>query len=388
MTAADIIRARAKDRNEGNYRAGGSDYLELPAGVHLFKPKVEKGECVEYSLDFITYVVTSPKHPDNIPVGMPWLRLPFWLHSNIGSDGKRMVCRRTLGEHCFLCDERNKLFGEQAPKAQTDALRASFRELYIMLNKDDEFEVMEMAYKNFGKKLDGKIQRLKDKTAGFFEHKASDGGHTAIVTFIAEQYMRSTYPVLDEIDFEERDDIDIDPADVPNLEEMLVIPSDLELKAAYYDMDESDLSEINETPTKEEDDEEPVRRKSRRSEPEEKEEKQEGDEAETRRHRRSRQETPEDEQADEEEKPARRSSRRSVKQEEPNNSDLGPTCPHGHQYGVTVKDGTDECDDCDMWKQCMTASKTVESSESNDAVEEKTDTEQPRRRKRVARRRV
>lgn len=316
-SARELIQERAKQRLSGNY-TGRQGYLLLPEGAGRFRPEADK----EYALDFCQYIVKTSNHLDRVPKGTPWLRLPFFRHDGIGSGRAQFICPRTYGGNCFLCQERQRLFDEEAEKKYTDNLRASFRELYILITEDDEFEVMEMAYNNFGKKLDRKINRLNDLRTGFFEHSASEGGHTLICDFAEERMDKDTvYPVLDSIEFEPRDDLPINPEDVPNLEDMIEVATNVQMKAAYYDLEEEEVSELEEEPQETEEDDEKeekprARGRGKRGKDQEEVEDDEGEQEEPVRRGRSRAKKKEEDE-EEEKKPSRGRSRgRSKKKEE------------------------------------------------------------------------
>jgi len=391
MSARELILARAKDRISGNF-GNSNKHVILPNTVQAFSPEVE----TEYEIDFVPYAVKHDSHPERIPVGMGWPRRPFWLHRNIGSEHRAFVCRKSVGKPCFLCQERNKLFQEEASKAATDALRASYREMYLIYNKkEDQFEVFEVAYSNFGEALDRKINRMNDKRCGFFE---LEGGYTAICFFIEESFGKNKFAVLDEIDFEPRKDLDLDMEEIPCLDDMLVIAENKEMKAAYYDLELSEVEDLE----GDEEVEKPTRSRRSAKTEETEEEVEEEKPSRSRRSAKVEDEKPsrsrrsaraEDDEAEEEEKPSRSRrrekveeeveerpsrSRRSAKVEDEDedeeddevkfhkvaaeeakpsrtrkpakDSGLGPECPHGHEYGVDPIH--EECEECTMWDKC------------------------------------
>lgn len=369
VNKTQILKKRAKERQEGLYNTSTNNHLNLPQGVTMFKPELGKKGDAEYDFDFITYIVKSGKHPDGVPPGETWFRVPFYKHSGIGGDSTSFTCPRTFKKECFLCSERNRLFSENADKTLTDNLRASYRELYIMLNLDDEYEVMEMAYKNFGKKFDRVISKANGKETGFFEHSSKDGGHTVKALFIEEKYGSLSYPVLDEIEFEPREDIDIDPEEVPCLESMLVIPSNIDMKKAYYDMDEDEIKAFEDEGQEDDNsDRKPVRRRRKRNDSnEEDEEKQSGDETEEKRSRRRRpSKTEEDKEEDKE------------KGDDETNQDHSK-CPEGLEYGVSIDEDHDECENCLYWKDCREEADKNKSANEDD--KDDGDEEEPSKRK-------
>ena len=115
-------------------------YLNLPKGVGVFNP--EPGG--RHYLDFLPYKVTSDNHPDKdvaneIAIkGSWWYRLPFKVHRNIGALNESVVCPTSIGKKCPICEYRTKRMKEGAPKEETDALRPSLRNLYLVVPINDK----------------------------------------------------------------------------------------------------------------------------------------------------------------------------------------------------------------------------------------------------------
>src|SRR5262245_12225552 len=85
-------------------------YLKLPKGVNIFKETPGK-----IHVDIIPYMVTDPhhmdkdpEHPDGANPGNPWYKKPILVHRNVGAEKQSMICPRTAGKKCPICEERQK----------------------------------------------------------------------------------------------------------------------------------------------------------------------------------------------------------------------------------------------------------------------------------------
>ena len=142
------VQERAKNRDKG-----GIPYLRLPEGTDIFEPKAKT-----YELSIIPYLVESEVNPDCEPGYLDYRRKIF-VHHDIGPDGTSVLCRRTIGEPCPICEYRNTLSWDD-DEDEMRQLRAQEREIYniIDLNKDeDEVLIAIISYGNFGELLDDEI---------------------------------------------------------------------------------------------------------------------------------------------------------------------------------------------------------------------------------------
>ena len=194
----DKIRHRAESRRN----LGGLDTLELPEGVELYKP--EKGP-VEF--DILPYVVSVDTHPE-VKKGEQWYERTYLAHRNIGPEEKFLICPRTIGKRCPICEEHQKL--KKDPNAEeevVDALRAKERELFNVVMKDGDGSVMILDISTFlfGRKLEEEIREGDEANAAFAE---LSGGKTLKVRWESKNMGTNKFVEAGRIDFMDREDID------------------------------------------------------------------------------------------------------------------------------------------------------------------------------------
>ncbi|HDY89549.1 MAG TPA: hypothetical protein ENH82_15740 [bacterium] len=310
----------------------GTRYLSLPSGVEQFKP--EKGSI---KFDIMPYLVTDEHHLDrddengDAVVGDIWWKRPFKVHKGVGVDGDTVVCPKTIGKPCPICEHGKKLNDDGEEWDDIKEIFAKDRSLYIIIpidasNFDEEYEekpyVFDMSYHLFEKQLDEELG--VDEENEVFPNL--EGGKTLDVRFREKKFGKISFYETAVIKFEDREqDYEDDYVDeMPNLDEMLTILSYDQLKTMFFeqgDPDEEETQEFEEV--KEEETTKPARKPKTitktNQEPE-----------------------PEEEVEEEKTKPIRKTASKESKNK----------CPHGHVYG---QDGNekDECGDCELWDDCM-----------------------------------
>ena len=361
----------------------GYGYLDLPKGIEPFV--VDEG-VREVSLDFLPYEVSDAKHPDRDPqfdIAMPgslWYRRPFKVHRNVGANNETVVCPKSVGKPCPICDYQKKRMNEKAEKKRMNEkaekeeiveLYAKPRSLYAVIpigmrKIEEKVHIWDMSDKLFQEILNDDLS-LHPENLSF---PSLSGGKTAILTLKWKNLGKVTYPEVRAIDFEERDAYSEKILDeVPDLDKMLRILSYEQIEAKFFETEEEEtggaLHEVEERPRRhvereEEKEEAPPRR--RRAENQEREEP-------PQRSRRSRAEEPEKElerkrKATEEFVP----QRGSAEGEYNSSADTTPVerprrnraveekttdrCPYGHVFGEDAEKFND-CDICKIWKECI-----------------------------------
>lgn len=345
----------------------GVSYLNLPKGMKLFKEDSKR-----YRLDVLPYVVKNiKKHSDaqNIESDI-WWRLPFKVHKNIGPDRKDIVCPRTIGRKCKICEDRQKLYNDpHGDEEVAKLLKAKDRVLYYVIpRKSKDFEnkphLWEISYFCFGKELDKEIDYEEDY-AGFAD---PEDGYTLDVRFATEKLGKNSFIKCDRIDFRKRDDIDDEVfEDLPDLMDCLVILSKEEIDAIYDGID--DVSGYDDDKDEEDDDDEDI------DDIVDEEDDEDDDEDD------------DDEEDEEDELTADdifemkkkelnklvKENKLKIKAKDKNkikeyrkavisaldlNEDEDEDeeeCPHGYEFGVDNGE-YDECDDCDNYDECLEAS--------------------------------
>jgi hypothetical protein len=340
--------ARQKSKQKSNF-----GYLKLPKDVKMYKE--EEGR--QY-LDIIPYIVSSKRHidrhpddPDSAHMDNPWYKKPIYVHHNVGPEKKSVICPKTEGKPCPICELRDQEFKE-GMDAKEVTPKAQFRNLYVVIPKnnkeyDEEMHLWDISQFCFQDQLNTELD--EDPDAAIFP--GPEDGYTLKIRFSEEEFSGNSYLKTSRIDFDERDDqYDEDIMDeAPNLDECIELFSYDELKDLFMGLDVDDdddeeppKSRRNRKEEEEEEEEEEKPRRSRRNKKEEKEEEEEEEEKPSRsRRNKKKQEEPEEEPEEEEEKPRR--SRRNKKEEKEDSSK--PACPKKHKFGNDW-DEFDDCDDC------------------------------------------
>ena len=324
-------------------------YLNLPKGVKSFS--VAEGTR-KVTLDIIPYVVTDPKHPDNLinpnvaQVGDLWYKRPVKIHRSVGADNESIICPKSIGKSCPICDYQKKRFADGADSKSDEMkeLYAKSRSIYAIIPQGvEEYEdevicVWDMSEFLFENIL---IEELRDDPDSEI-FPSLEEGKSLEVTFKWEEFGKNKYPKARKIEFVDRDPYDESILDeVPNLDTIFKVLSYKEIEAKFF---ETDLEETGGELKDIEVDEPPVERKSRRKVKEEEPEKEVEKPA-----RKSRRKEPEAE-VEKEEPPRRRERSRPAKEEDAP-KDATNKCPHGHVYG-TDNDVHDACYDCEAFDDC------------------------------------
>jgi len=320
-----------KDAERQKRQASSYGYLNLPKGVNVFSP--EPGGRAK--LDFLPYEVTDTQHPDlnkelEIAVqGSLWYKHPFKTHRNIGVDNESVVCLTSIGKKCPICEKRSELIRSGADKEDTDALKPSLRNLYIVFPLDSkEYEakphIWDMSQWLFQNLLNEELEEDDD----YAVFPDLEEGLTLKIRFDSKTFGKGKpFAEASRIDFLERNDQYTEDIldEVPNLDEVLQILSYKELEAKFLELDDEDIDNEEE----EEKTAHTRTRKTSKPAPEEEEE-------------------PEKEEEEREEKaPSKRTRNRDKKKDEEENR-----CPYGHTFGEDCDEYPEDCDKCKIWDEC------------------------------------
>ena len=315
-------------------------YLNLPKGVSVYSPDPGKRTL----LDFLPYEVTDEKHPDrndDLEIAVPgslWYKRPFKIHRNVGVDNDAVVCLASIGKKCPICEYRAKRIREGADKEETDTMKQSMRNLYVVIPLDskkyeEEPHIWDMSWWLFQSLLNDELE--EDEAYEVFPDL--EEGLTLKIRFDSKTIGKSQpFAEASRIDFAERDEQYTEEIleDVPNLDEVLTILSYEALHSKFFEMDDEDNDDEKDNEKDDEDKEAKPRRKKKTVKKVEKEEEEPEEESE---------EEPEEEE--EKPKPSRRKKKTAEKSDD-------NKCPHGHKFGTDCED-KDECDDCDSWNDCI-----------------------------------
>ena len=338
-------------------------YLDLSKGAKIYN--VESGSKTAL-LDFLPYVVTDKNHPcknedGDAAVGELFYRRPFKIHRNVGDDNETVVCPKSVGLPCPICEHQKKRFAEGADKEETKELYARPRSLYAVVPLELEGieevpHVWDMSDKLFQETLVAECEINPD----YEVFPDLEEGLTAELSFKWTSFGKNSkpFPETRAIKFYDRDPYDESILDeVPDLDNILKILSYTKIYNMFFGLDEEEdggaLTPEDEIPEKT-----TRRRKSLTPvEPDTKEDASERitpqrgsvssgpEKPPTRRTRPSR--TP---VAEEKETPPVRRTR-PPKEEK---ADAEEKCPHGLRFGIDAED-FDKCDTCEIWQECLDA---------------------------------
>lgn len=241
-------------------------HLKLPKGVDVFKP--EGGN--RYKFDILPYIVSDPKHPDRndeyqvaLP-GMMWYRRPYKLHRNIGPSNDAVPCPASVGKKCPICEYRAKLLKDGADWGDdtVKSLKPSDRNAYaIRVIGSKKFEdgvyIWDVSQYLFQTKLNEEID--EDDTYEVFPDP--DEGFTLKVRFSKENFGGNSFADTSRIDFIPREKpIKQEVLDaVPNLDELITIPTYKALEAMFFGgLDADEVEDIDAEDDDEYDEEEEV----------------------------------------------------------------------------------------------------------------------------------
>lgn len=300
----------------------GFGYLNLPSGITVLE--LDK-DTTKFELDFLPYEVTDDAHPDkdtqaDIAVkGSLWYRRPFKVHRNVGSNNDSVVCPRSFGHPCPICDYQKKRIKDGADKEEFKLLYPKPRSLYIVrIPGEEDIHVWDMSDKLFQEVLNETLQEEQDAMC----FPDLEEGKTLEIRIKWKELGDNTFPEVRNIEFNNRKPIDESILEeVPNLDQMLKVLSYKEIEAKFFETDtEEDAGKLEdvkeETPV--------VERKQKTIEKEEKKK----------------------------EEPAPAEPARRVREQKTEDS----RCPFKHRYGTDF-DKFKDCDTCDKWDGCMDESK-------------------------------
>ncbi len=344
-----------------------SRYLNIPENVLMFAPEPDS----RVKFDILPYTVTTDKHPDKdekygvATKGSLWYKRPFKVHRNVGPDKLPIICPRSIGKKCPICDYKDKRAKQGADWDEIKLLKPSLRNLYVLKVKDKEFDkkaiyIWDVSQYLFQNLLTEEIEENEDYET-FPDLKE---GYTLKVRFGSGSIGGGkAFAEASRIDFYEREkpysDSILDK--VPNLDELLEVKSYKEIEALFFDdelnddeeevdddiyEDEEDTEDDIEEDDIEEDDEEDTEEDDEEDEDDTEEDEEDAlpfDET----------EDEEEEEVKEEKKPKRTRKSKGKKEQKAKKS---KKCPYGHIFGKDT-DSYDDCDTCieehyEVWEEC------------------------------------
>lgn len=325
-------------------------YLQIPKGIDIFKEEPSS----RVSLDFLPYRVTSEKHmdrDDSLSIAIPgelWYKRPFLIHRNIGAGNDIVVCPASIGKKCPICEYRAKLFKDGATKEETDALKASRRNLYVVVpighkEYEEKPRLWDISQYLFQEMLNDEIEDDPDNAI----FPDLEDGLTLRIRFSEGNIGTNKFAETSRIDFKEREKGYGEKMlkKVPNLDECLLIYSYEKLEKMFLELEdenEDNVLENDENDSK--DSEENTGEKCIACEGTGENSK--GSEC---RICNGTGIKPVKAKKEEEEKEEKKKVSSKKKKETAEN-----LCPSGHVFGTDCEKFP-ECDDCDKWDECIDA---------------------------------
>jgi len=139
--------------SNGKFAMDYSDYKDVPA----YKPKENYN-----TIDIVTYIIKDGnKHPEGPgAVGFDDWKLVYGIHYKMGPDSKgSVVClKKTYGKPCPVCEEQARLKENGAKKEDVDALNASVRVMYNVLDENGKINLFSTSWALFHRELKEKLQ--------------------------------------------------------------------------------------------------------------------------------------------------------------------------------------------------------------------------------------
>lgn len=250
----DALKRKAE---RGGRAFGGESYLVLPEGVELFAP-----EGKDYKMDILPYIVSDAKHPDGVPAGETWYTRPFMTHRDIGVNKDRIVCPRSFGKPCPVCEDAERLSRDAKNKELCKGLWPRNRALYniVILGKDEPVvQVIDYSTFLFGELLEKRVAQDLEERGDFFELV---GGCTLLAAFEEDKGGGFTSFPCVSIDFKKRPDYGEEVLEsVVDLDTILVLQSYDEIMAKFQGVEDG---EAVTSVAKEQEPEEPPRRTLKR----------------------------------------------------------------------------------------------------------------------------
>lgn len=359
-------------------------YLDLPKGINVFT--AEPGGKV--TLDIIPYVVSDEKHPDrdtNLGIAVPgelWYKRPFKIHRNIGVAKDSVVCLTSFGKRCPICDYRSKMLKEGSPKEDTDALKPSLRNLYVIIpigqkKQDAEPMIWDVSQFLFQNLLNDELEENEDNAV----FPDLEEGLSLKIRFDSKTIgSGNPFAEASRIDFIERKQQYTEAIleDVPDLDTLLHELTAKEMEVKFMELEDEDVAA-----EEDDDDNAPVRKKkvveTVDSKPKKKVEEDDDDDMPVRRRKPAEPEKPvkkkpiiedddddddddtdfkkDDDDDDDEEVSPKKSvalSKPSVGKDKKRAVDDDYECPYDHVFGEDCED-FEECTDCELYYACLEA---------------------------------
>jgi hypothetical protein len=316
-----------------------------------------------YKFDVIPYEVSRPT--PYADVGELYYEYTYFAHFNVGPSKKAIVCPRTIGKKCPICDMWDDVQKDPSENDEDyrQALKPKKRQLYYIVDvrdRDSGIQIFESSYHNFGKGLQTRIEAAKEDEDEDYEEILRfadlDSGLT-IKAHFEEGYIGSfAYYLCSKPDFVEREK-QYDESlleGLPPLDSTIIVLPQKKILAMFEGTEELETDEEQKDST-------PVKKSKPRvldDDDDEDEPYDEDEELEEEMEEYLEDEDEEEEEEEEEEyEPPRKVKKqrtRKVKKQKTKRS----KCPQGGTFGEDWAE-FEECADCRLYDECAEASDSI-----------------------------
>jgi hypothetical protein len=239
------VRKRAAEGSKG-----GGSWFNLPKDMEVFTPD----KPGRYVIDIVPYEVKASHHPDKVPSGALWFRYMFRVHHGVGTSGESIVCPKSVGSRCPICEEVEALRKDDYEKNREiiDKIRGQLFVMYNILSPDDPDKIMlfVLSKGKFSDILDNEIREDDEEENTYFYDVQNGDGRTLRVRFSEEEFSGNKFIRATRIDFRPRADMDEDEIldKVACLDEILTPPSYDDLLSLYKGHEEDEEEDEDEEP--------------------------------------------------------------------------------------------------------------------------------------------
>jgi hypothetical protein len=351
-----------KDR--GGSRPQAFDWSKVE-DIKFYTPKEKKNKiCI------ISYPIKTKNDPlvysKDSEIGDDSYMLDAQIHTYIGPVKADIACLKQFGKKCPICDKAAEFYANK-DKESASALwpsRFCYYNVIDMLNPDDGIQVFGIKYNKFEKVLITAARAASDDD-GIMDF--SDNMNPMVISFWGENVTKSingknaTYLEFSNFTFKPTEKLDkaIIKQAISFDEYMKLLSTDEVGKILEGDVEENDSDDEDEKPVKgkakkapvEDEDEEDVDDDDDDDDTDE----EDNDESE-----KDEEEEP-DEDEEEEEEPAPKAKAKSEAKKVVVGKKI-PTllkCPSGHRFGIDTDKFKKDCEDCDLWADCMKEKKKL-----------------------------
>ncbi len=235
------IREKALENKENN-KSKNFNYLNYDGDYYKIDSK-------KADIDILPYTLSHSLVHEGLEKGDTWYTKKFYTHKNVGPDNITIICPKTFGKKCPICEEVTRLADDWDENEDIiKEISKKERELYNV-KEDDEIKLWDVSVHLFGKNLYEEWRDGEDEWAGFYE---AEEGYTLETKWKKKKYKKFDYYDNKNIEFEEREDIEFDEDDIIILDDpdLFILLSYKEIEKLFLDLDD------------EEDDDKPKKKKA------------------------------------------------------------------------------------------------------------------------------